>query len=308
MRALQRAVRDFRPNLLHVHCFGPNGVYATALGWFSRLPLVVTLHGETINNEFGIFEQSVLLRRALRIALRRAYAVTGCSQFTLDDAISRFGLRPDNAEVIFNGVNLDEATPADRTNPLTGPLTVLAMGRMVDNKGFDLLLDAFARVAPNHRGADLVLAGYGRVQADLRTQADRLGVAARVRFPGRLDRGQVGAALAAADVYVVPSRVEPFGIVILEAWNAGLPVIATNRGGPPEFVTDGVDGMLVDMLDVGSLARVLDWVLRDRDLRARLGRAGQLKVKRFGWPVAIERYRDLYARVLASNSHEAASY
>jgi glycogen(starch) synthase len=302
MRALRKAVRDFRPDLLHVQCFGPNGVYATALGQLSRLPLLVTLQGETVNNEFGIFERSVLLRRALRIALRRAAAVTGCSQFTLDDAIARFGLQPERAEVIFNGVNLDEATAADRTDQLTGALTVLAMGRMVDNKGFDLLLDAFARVAANHPGSDLVLAGDGRAQADLRARADRLGLAARVRFPGRLDRSQVGAALAAADVYVVPSRVEPFGIVILEAWNAGLPVIVTNRGGPPEFVTDGVDGLLVDMLDVGNLTRVLDQVLRDGDLRARLARAGRLKVERFGWPKVTERYRDLYARVLAGNS------
>jgi glycosyltransferase involved in cell wall biosynthesis len=301
MRALRRAVHDFRPDVLHVHCFGPNGVYATALGLLSRLPVIVTLHGETINNEFGIFERSVLLRRALRIALRRAAAVTGCSQFTLDDAIRRFGLRPDRAEVIFNGVNLDEAT-ADRPKQFTGALTVLAMGRMVDNKGFDLLLDAFARVAAEYPGSDLVLAGDGRAQADLRAQADQLGLAAKVRFPGRLDRGQVGSALAAADVFVVPSRVEPFGIVVLEAWNAGLPVIVTNRGGTREFVTDGVDGLLVDVLDVQSLTHALDQVLRDGTLRARLARAGRLKVTRFGWPAVTAQYRELYARVLASNS------
>jgi glycosyltransferase involved in cell wall biosynthesis len=302
MRALRKAVRDFRPDLLHVHCFGPNGVYATGLATFSRLPLIVTLHGETINNEFGIFERSILLRRAIRIALRRAAAVTGCSQFTLDDAIARFGLRPERAEVIFNGVNLDEFTVADRTNRSTGALTVLAMGRMVDNKGFDLLLNAFARVAADHPESDLVLAGDGRAQADLQTRAAQLGLAARVRFPGRLDRSQVGAALAAADVFVVPSRVEPFGIVILEAWNAALPVIATNRGGPPEFVADGVDGLLVDTLDVGNLSRLLDQALSDANLRGRLAQTGQLKVQSFGWPAVTEHYRDLYARVLASHS------
>jgi glycosyltransferase involved in cell wall biosynthesis len=300
--ALRSAVRDFRPDLLHVQCFGPNGVYATALGALNRLPVVVTLQGETVNNDEAIFERSVLLRRALRIALRRAAAVTGCSQFALDDAIGRFDLRPERAEVIFNGVNLEDAMVADRPDRITGGLTVLAMGRMVDNKGFDLLLDAFAGVAANHAGSNLVLAGDGRARADLQTRADRLGLGARVRFPGRLDRRQVGAALAAADIYVVPSRVEPFGIVILEAWNAGLPVIVTNRGGPPEFVTDGVDGLLVDMLDVGSLTRVLDQALRDGDLRARLARDGRLNVERFGWPVVTERYRSLYARVLASNS------
>jgi len=302
MRSLRIAVRDFRPDLLHVHCFGPNGVYATALAPFSRLPLIITLHGETVNNALGIFERSVLLRRALRIALRRAAAVTGCSQFALDDAIAHFGLEPNRAEVIFNGVNLDEGTRATENNRSAGALTVLAMGRMVDNKGFDLLLEAFARVASEHPGSDLVLAGDGRVQASLRAQADRLGLAARVQFPGRLDRDQVRKAMATADVYVVPSRIEPFGIVVLEAWNAGVPVIATNRGGPPEFVADGVDGLLVNPLDIESLTRVLDQVLRDGDLRARLADAGRLKVERFEWTVVTEQYRALYARVLASKS------
>jgi len=301
MRALRKAVRDFRPDLLHVQCFGPNGVYATALGPFSRLPLVVTLHGETVNNEFGIFERSVLLRRALRIALHQAAAVTGCSQFTLNDAIARFGLQSDRAEVFFNGVNLDEATVA-RTNQFTGALTVLAMGRMVDNKGFDLLIDAFGHVTSDHPLAELVIAGAGPISADLETQARRSGLGERVHFPGRLSADQVVAALASADIFVLPSRVEPFGIVVIEAWRAGVPVIATSRGGPPEFVTDGVDGLQVDPLDPHAFAQALRRLLEDPELRRSIGPAGRQAVTRFDTPTVADGYRRVYDRVRANPS------
>ena len=104
--SLRSAVAAFRPDLLHVQCFGPNGAYAHALSRVSGLPLVVTLQGETLMDDTDIFDVSRVLRSSLRSSLRSAAAVTGCSAFTLADAEDRFGLAPGRGQVIPNGVDL----------------------------------------------------------------------------------------------------------------------------------------------------------------------------------------------------------
>jgi glycogen(starch) synthase len=304
LRALHRAVRSFRPDILHVQCFGPNGAYATALSRLTGVPLVVTLQGETMMDDGDIFEVSRVLRAALRAGLRTAAAVTACSAFTLDDAVGRFGLPASRGVVIPNGVSLDgagQAPGADDTGlpaHLGGTPYVLGLGRIVDKKGFDLLLAGYAAMDPAVRTADLVIGGAGPALEHLEAQAEESGIADRVHFVGRLSREQVAAAMAAAVVFVIPSRLEPFGIVALEGWRAGTAVVATNRGGAPEFVRDGEDGLLVDPFDTAAVARVLGRLLSDDDLRHSLAAAGRARVTEFAWPVVAARYRSLYASVL----------
>jgi glycosyltransferase involved in cell wall biosynthesis len=301
--ALRRAVRSFRPDVLHVQCFGPNGVYATALSRITGLPLVVTLHGETMMDDGDIFEVSRVLSAALRSALRSAAAVTACSAFTLQDAVNRFGLPASRGVVILNGVSLDRDGQPPGTDDSGLPATldgtpyVLALGRVVDKKGFDLLLAGYAAMDPADRTADLCIGGSGPALERLEAQAEETGIADRVHFLGRLTRDQVAAAMAAATVFVMPSRIEPFGIVALEGWRAGTAVIATTRGGPPEFIRDGVDGLLVDPFDTAAVARVLGRILSDGDLRRSIAAAGRERVGEFAWPIVAARYRSLYASV-----------
>ena len=300
--ALRRAVRSFRPDVLHVQCFGPNGAYATALARAAGVPLVVTLQGETLMDDADIFDTSRVLRASLRAGLRTAAAVTACSAFTLDDAVARFGLPAGRGVVIPNGVPLDQPAPgpgddvvADR---LGGTPYVLALGRVVDKKGFDLLLAGYAAMEPSERRADLVIGGSGPALEALEAQAEESGIGDRVHFVGRLRREQVAAAMAAATVFVMPSRLEPFGIVVLEGWRAGTAVVATSRGGAPEFVRDGRDGMLVDPFDTVAVARVLGRLLTDEPLRRAVAAAGRARVVEFAWPAVAERYRRLYDSVL----------
>ena len=104
--------------------------------------------------------------------------------------------------------------------------------------------------------------------------------------------------MAGAEVFVMPSRLEPFGIVVLEAWRAGTAVVATTRGGPPEFVRDGRDGLLVDPFDTAAFADVLEKVLTDDELRRSVAAAGRARVAEFAWPAVAERYRAVYASVV----------
>jgi glycogen synthase len=294
---LSRAASEFRPDLLHVQCFSANGVYATALAAWKRLRLVVTLQGETVMDDQDIYERSVVLRAGLRLAVRRAAAVTACSRFTLDDAVERFGLRAGRGLVVPNGVETagDGGTP----RPVAVPFDrfVLGLGRVVAKKGFDLLLEAFARVARHRPGLGLVLAGDGPARAGLVAQAARLGLADRVHFPGTLGRAEVAWAMGAAEVFVLPSRVEPFGIVVLEALRAGRPLVVSSRGGAGEIVRHEREGLVADPLDsaqlAGSIARLLD----DRALAGRLAEAGRRRVRDFDWGAVAGEYRDIYRSV-----------
>lgn len=294
-----RAWRAARPDVLHVQCFGPNGLYALVLHHLTRTPLVVSAHGETFMDDHDVFAASRLLRTGLVHSLRAAAAVTGCSQMVLDDLRDRFG--GTGGVVVPNGVDLAEPGMGP-TSPDAGPRppgapAVVALGRVQHVKGFDLLLRAFAR-ADLPPGTRLVIGGEGEALPPLKTLASDLGLADRVDFPGRLSRPQVAAVLARASVFVVPSRLEAFGIVVLEGWRAGIPVIATNRGGPGEFVTHGQDGLLVDPEDVAALAEALARVVRDPATGSRLGAAGADRVRDFTWTSTAARYVDVYDAAL----------
>jgi len=295
--ALSRAATELRPDVLHVQCFSANGLYAAALAACRGLPLVVSLQGETFMDDRDIYECSATLRTGLRLALRRADAVTACSRFTLDDAVERFGLRPGKGVVVPNGVE----TAGDGGPPSPVPLPfdrfVLGVGRIVAKKGFDLLVEAFARLAPRRPGLGLVLAGDGPGRAGLAVQAARLGVADRVHLAGTLGRDEIAWAMRAADVFVLPSRVEPFGIVVLEALRAGRPVVASARGGAGEIVRHEREGLLADPLDGERFAAAIARLLDDRGLARRLAEAGRERVRRFDWSAVADGYRDLYRSV-----------
>ncbi|MFF2833838.1 glycosyltransferase family 4 protein [Cellulosimicrobium cellulans] len=308
-----RAFRAFRPDVLHVQCFGPNGAYALGLRTLTRTPLVVSSHGETFADDHAVFEHSRLLRAALERSIGVAGAVTGCSRVVADDLV-RFGA-PD-AVVVPNGVDLAghdaaghgvaghdlvEHRPQDaaaaeepaRSGPVREPV-VVAVGRIEHVKGFDLLVDAFAS-SPLRDRARLVVVGDGSEAGALRRRVASAGLTDRVELPGRLDPSEVAARLAAADVVVVPSRADAAPLVVLEAWRSGRPLVATVRGGPPEIVTDGVDGVLVDPQDTQALAAAVLGLLDDPERAGRIGAAGRRRVEDFTWERVVDRYEDLYA-------------
>ena len=284
-----RAHRSFRPEVMHVQCFGPNGTYATVLAGLTRTPLLISSHGETFADDHAIFDRSQLSRRALRHAMRHACAVTGCSETVLAD-LARFG--PRTGLVVPNGVDL--ALPVPPRVPAEPPY-VLGYGRVEHTKGFDLLLEAFAH-GPVPEGTKLVVGGDGSALPALRARARALGLEFRVELPGRLSRAQVSERLAGAAVVVVPSRREAFGLVVLEAWQAGVPVVATTHGGPAGLVTDGIDGLLADPEDAAALGRAIARVLNEPGLSERLVEAGRRGVGRYGWDRVAAAYESLYDR------------
>lgn len=292
--AWRRAFRLDRPDVVHVHCFGPNGVYATHFAGTRRL--VYSHHGETFMD--SIFDRSRLLGTRLTRMLNRADAVSSCSAFSARD-LERFGRGPSDVVVVPNGVDLDAPLGLlprgmDGATPF-----VLGIGRLVAVKGFDTLIRAFAQIVGRggHRDVNLVIAGDGPQRSELEQLARDLGIASRVTFPGALSRPEVGAAMAAAEVLVVPSRVEAFGITILEGWRAGTPVIATRNGGPAEIIRDGEDGILVDPVSVEAIAEAIELLLSDSRLAVDVGQRGRTAAGDYTWDRTVSDYEEIYARL-----------
>jgi glycosyltransferase involved in cell wall biosynthesis len=197
---------------------------------------------------------------------------------------------PDASAVVMPPVHRACAVPA------RAPLA-LALGRLHPNKGFDLLLEALAAT----RGIQLRIAGDGPLRPRLERFAARLGIADRVRFLGW--REDVPALLASADLLVCPSLHEPLGNVVIEAWSAGLPVVATRSDGPAGLIEDSESGILVPLPGAPgggprALAHAIERVIEDPALRLKLAKAGRRAYEaEFTEERVVARYRSFFDRV-----------
>lgn len=160
-----------------------------------------------------------------------------------------------------------------------GGKRLVAMGRLEWQKGFDMLLRAFAALQ-GHEEWTLVIYGEGKERAALESLRAELGLDQRVSLPGRVDDTQ--AALRGGDIFVLPSRFEGFPNVLTEAMACGLPVIAADcESGPADIIRPGEDGLLVPPGDISALAQALGLLMSDRELRNRLGESARSVVQRF---------------------------
>jgi len=194
-----------------------------------------------------------------------------CSQFVgvTQDIVAHMiknGVAPANAAFIPTFPDIAPLPPVDRSQFATPKEAriLLTLSRLHPKKGLDSLLTALRDLPECY----LWMAGDGPLRRTLENQAGTLGVIDRVRFLGwRTDRA---ALLRAADICLLPSRYEPFGTVILEAWAAGTPLIACNSAGPAAHIRDGDNGLLVPVDDAAGLAQAVRQLLQDEDLRRRL--------------------------------------
>lgn len=283
----------WRPDLVHVMCVGPNGLYALVLARCLRLPVIVTSQGEQTMDATGLYQRSRAQRWVLRRLLRRADAVTACSADALAN-LKRFGTWDVTSEVIPNGISPEEATLASEQSPHPRSY-IFALGRQVQNKGFAILLKAFAFISNEYPDVDLILAGDGPEHQNLVRQADQLGLGGRVIFPGLIGRAAVATFFRHCRIFVLPSFREPFGMVVLEAMLAGKPLIATNAGGVPEFVIHEQTGLLVPPEVPDALANAMRRLLREPALAQRLAVAGQdVALSSYTWPRIAAQYMALY--------------
>jgi len=302
-----RVAQKRRATVMHGHWVVPGGVIAAAAR--PALPLVVSLHGSDV----FVAERTGPARTAAARVFRRAGAVTACSADLASRAIA-LGAAADRLEVVPYGVDAARFRPAPDVRAATRTAAgfsaetpiLFAAGRLVRKKGFEYLIDALPLV---HAPVQLVIAGTGDLDQELRARAAAAGVADRVRFLGDVTQDAVASWFASADIAVVPSVRDASGNVdglpntVLEALASGTPVVATQAGGIASAIDDGRTGTLVAERDPDALATAIAALLADPARRAALGAAARATVEaRFGWRAAAARFEAAYDRALAFKS------
>ena len=276
---IRRALEAFRPDVVHAHePFSPSTGFFAAID--SPAPLIAVSH--------TYFERSFLFEAFARIfarVWRRPALWLGVSQASADFIRRHVGPGAD-VRIVPNGVDVDlfrRATPAD----LPLGRRMLFVGRLEPRKGFGVALRAFGRLAGRHPDLRLVVAGEGTERSAL----DGLDPAVRSRVLelGTVPHADLPGCYAAADVFVSPATGgESFGIVLVEAMAAGVPVVASDIPGYREVVRAGVDGLLVPAGDDAAVAGAVDAVLSDPDLARRLSEAGRSRSTEFRWERVAE--------------------
>jgi D-inositol-3-phosphate glycosyltransferase len=278
-----------RPDVVHGH-FWMSGHAALIAARPLRIPVAQTFHalGVVKRRHQGAKDTSPAGRLALeaRVAREADRVVATCSDEVWE--LLRLGADRRRISVVPCGVELGSFGPDGPVEPRRpGAGRVVAVGRLVERKGFGSLITALAGVP----GAELVIAGgpeRHRLDHDpearrLLRLARRLGVADRVELRGRVSREDLPALLRSADVVATVPWYEPFGMVPLEAMACGVPVMASAVGGLIDTVVDGVTGVHVPPRRPEAQARALRALLAEPERRAALGQAGLRRVQRYGW-------------------------
>lgn len=291
--AVRRALRAFRPDVVHAHWIVPQGLVATLVA--GAVPRLVTTHGGDL---YAL--DTPVLRRTKAWVARRAGHITVVNEHMAATVRALGGDRlPVSVEPM--GAALPPGTAGEPPRA-GGPCHLLFVGRLVEKKGVSVLLDAL-RALPAGT-VRLTVVGDGPLRASLEQQAVGLPVA----FAGQLGRTQVRAAYGAADVVVVPSVPAASGdqdglpVVLLEAMSTGLPVIASNLPGLNEVVTDGDTGLLVPPGDRDRLRQAIARLAGDRAARARLGAAAAERAREYSITAVGARYRDILLRLTVAGA------
>jgi len=208
---------------------------------------------------------------------------------TREDADLWIGQGMNNASFMPNPLPFMPEVPSPRTGNV-----VVSVGRLHDQKGIDLLLDTWAEVAPRHPDWRLRIYGSGEDEEILRKQCTALGLDDSVAWRGRTS--DVPGALRGGSVFVLPSRGEGFPLAVMEAMAMGLPCAAFDCApGVHEIVRDGEDGLLAALGNTGELARRLDTLMSDKDLRDRMGDAARTNIQRYATEKIVRRWEELFA-------------
>jgi glycosyltransferase involved in cell wall biosynthesis len=302
-RAIIAEARENGADVIHAHWAIPTGPAAVLAARRLRIPSVITMHGGDVyvNPEQGYdFPTRWYVRPALRWTLRHAGALTAITDDCRQHAL-RAGAPAEHIRLVFNGTDLRRFSPDENGNGgdrQFGPHMIFACRQLFPRKGIRFLLEAGAQLKPRFPDLKIVLAGDGFERPELVRLAGELGIASDVTFLGWVPNAELPPYYRAAAVSVIPSLEEGFGIPAAEAMGCEVAVVASDAGGLPEVVEDGVTGLVVPRGDSEALARAIGSLLADPQRRRQMGQAGRERALRlFDWDRTALQFEELYREV-----------
>jgi len=277
-----------------------------------QAPLVTTIHATEYGRHQGWVKDhpQAYIHGVERWITNRSQRVIACSAYMQEQIADIFAVAPGRITVIPNGID-----PADLPQPGAAELArlragfaateerlVLLIGRLVYEKGFQLALEAMPRVIAAVPGTRFLVAGSGTHEEELKKQAKELGLMEHGTFLGWIGDDVLRSLYGIADLTVVPSIYEPFGLVALEAMASGCPVIVADTGGLREVVPHELAGLRFRPRDPAALAEVAIRVLSDPDLEARLVAEAHEHVRRFDWTDIAAQTAEVYADLVGARA------
>jgi glycogen(starch) synthase len=310
LRAALPLVRRWKPDVVHGHDWLVAQT-AVTLARETGAPLVATLHATEAGRHMGWLPKplNLAIHSVERFLARNAHLVITCSTTMHDDATRLFELPAERVTVVPNAIDAERWTASSRAKAATrarfagdGPMLVFA-GRLVYEKGVQTLLRALRPLRETHPGLRLVAAGTGVHEPSLHAQARRLRLVRAVDWLGFVPEAELPALLGAADVVVIPSLYEPFGIVALEAAIAGAPMVVAETGGLLDLAVAGVAAGSFPAGDAPALATAVSKVLVDPVAAQRTAaRAARIVRRDFTWHTVAARTVEVYARAADATS------
>jgi glycosyltransferase involved in cell wall biosynthesis len=290
--SLSKAVREFKPDVLYAHHTAVNGYFAAKLMQSTEVPFVVTDHDfgeisdcEQLPNRKRFFaditsRSSMMVAVASRMEQRLRQLFPGVRACTV----------PNGTEGIPDALKKTERPP-----DLRGKTILFSCGTFYERKGFPLLIEAFAQVAANFPAAVLRIAGDGEQRPQLEELVQQFGLQERVQLLGFLPHAAVMQEMSWCDVFALIGWDEPFATVFSEALSAGKPVICCNDGGITDVLKNEVHGLTVPPRNAQAAAVAICRLLRDPDLRERMGKAGaELFERSLRWDHNAARMEQLF--------------
>jgi glycosyltransferase involved in cell wall biosynthesis len=305
--ATLRWARRARPDVLHAHWVLPNGFIGAVVSRLTGIPLVVSVPG----SDAQIARSNPLFGAMARAAFRRARLITANSA-DLRDAVVDVGADPAKFDMIVYGTDPDRLHPNQtgvidlrQSLGITPEQTlVLAVGRMVPKKGFDVLLRALAESTLRSKQVVVVLVGEGDEWAEWKALGKSLGVDDRVRWVGSVPFDRISVYYNAADILAMPSVTDPvdgLNVCVLDAMSCAKPVVGSSVAGNPLAIVDGVTGTIVPERSSSALATALAALADNPGLRQRMGTAGRRRIdEELGWPAITKRYIDHFEALALS--------
>ncbi|MFZ4681182.1 MAG: glycosyltransferase [Terrimicrobiaceae bacterium] len=286
-------------DLLHVY-FGHTGVHLLPFIRNWPKPSVVSFHGMDImqrKEEPGYNDRLRELLRTVPLVMARSES--------LAERLTELGCDPGKIRINRTGIPMDGFPARMRQPPADGAWRLIQASRLIEKKGLEVTLEAFAEFHRAHPRATLVLAGDGPLLDRLQEKSAALGLADAVRFPGFFQQHDLARAYEEAHLFLHPSRTTPAGDQegvpnsMLEAMATGLPVLATRHGGIPEAVTSGQDGLLVPENDAAALSEALLAITRDPALYEKFSRNAAESVReKFEQSRSIAKLEGFYRELL----------
>lgn len=300
--SLWRLAKKFKPDLLYAHWFTPQGIVAGTVSRITGIPFAYTSH----SSDVAILRKIPVLGPFIAQSIsKRAQAITVVSQRALEKLKSFFDksewtLIKDKVSVIPMGVHIDSVP---EPIPDKSPKEILFLGRLVEKKGVQYLLPAFAQISQQFPDVHLTIAGDGPWLDQLKQQADNLDISSeRIRFTGYVSGAVKENIIRSADIFVVPSIITSQGdmeglpVTLLEGLAAGKICIATNESGADDILTDSIDGLLVPQRDVNALHHALLSIIDLAPEKIKqLKKNARTRAKQFSWPeIAKAHYKALF--------------